>query len=71
MALTGLDDFRFHSQVPVPWDYAEVTSLWFEHEAESGKWSFDIVLWVEPTGVTGTCTAITIDDVPLMKDAPH
>ena len=27
LALSGLEDFRFQNQVPIPWDYAEVTAV--------------------------------------------
>ena len=59
--LLGLRDFRFFSETPAPWTYAEVTEFYLTRSQTAAQWSFDIMLWSEDAGMNGRCTDIIVN----------
>jgi hypothetical protein len=59
--LVGLTELRLFNAIEGPWERAEVTELHLRQSPSSGQFQFDVMLWSEAAGLTGTCAAVTLD----------
>jgi hypothetical protein len=61
LGLVGLTELRFFNTIEGPWERAEVTEVSLRRSQSSGQLHFDVMLWSEAAGLTGTCAHITLD----------
>lgn len=55
-----VSDVRFFSEIPGPWDYAEITEVHVNGTA-SGGITAEIMLWSEDAGLVITAASVTCD----------
>ena len=65
LRFVGVSEFRFFNTIERPWDYAEVTEIHLERQTSSEKLMYDIVLWSEDAGLSGTCSSATLDGLAI------
>jgi hypothetical protein len=63
LTLKGVVDFRFHSSIPDPWTYAELTELHLEADKQSGLQTVELLLWSEDAGLTFHCMSTELREV--------
>ena len=56
LALYGVTELRFHSAIPQPWTYAELTEVHAEFDAQSEQWLVELILWSEDAGIRLRCS---------------
>ena len=62
LSLTGIKQLTWTREVPLPWNYAELTEIHVEDEADGLM--VDVVIWNEPTGFVARCEQISVDLQP-------
>jgi hypothetical protein len=68
--LVGLTELRFSNAIEGPWERAEVTEVSLRASETSGQLHFDVMLWSEAAGLTGTCAHVTLDGEAVTDLAP-
>jgi hypothetical protein len=63
IACRGVSDLRFHSAIPEPWTYAEVTEAHLGADDHIGRHTLELVLWSEDAELVVTGTSIDIREV--------
>lgn len=56
----SISDFRWFSEIPEPWNYAEITEI-HSTRLSSGQLKVDIMLWDEDAGITITARRVLFD----------
>ena len=64
LELRDVSQFRFHSSVPGPWDYAEITEAQVGR-TNSGRLSVEFVLWSEDAGISVIAASAIFDGTPV------
>lgn len=65
LELRDVSEFRFHSAIPGPWDYAEITEAHLAHSATGGL-SIELVLWSEDAGISVHAGSATFNGSSVM-----
>jgi hypothetical protein len=58
--LESVSDFRWFSEIPEPWNYAEITEIHLSR-LSSGQLKVDIILWSEDAGIAITARRALFD----------
>jgi hypothetical protein len=59
MVLDDVSEWHSTREVPLPWNYAEVTEV---HVSEAGgQVLVELVLWSEPTSLSVRCASVRVD----------
>jgi len=59
---TSVTDLTFHSSIPEPWTYADVTEVYITEDG-SGQQLLELMLWSEDAGIEIRCAQIDITEV--------
>jgi len=54
-------DLRFYSDIPGPWNYAEVTEAEAAFDEIARCWRLEFMLWSEGAGLALRCAQISLD----------
>lgn len=57
-----IDELRFRRDVPLPWNYAELSEMYIA--GEEGDWTVHVELWADPDGFVVHCAKVDVRDVP-------
>jgi hypothetical protein len=61
----GVKELRFFNEIPLPWNYADVTEIEATYRQHTHDWEVELVLWSEEARLTLRCASIAVDGEPL------
>lgn len=69
LVFSGVSDFQWHSTIPGPWDYAEVTEIHGSILA-TGEVLTEIMLWSEDAGISIKAASVLLDGLKFVTELP-